>query len=70
MVKAKAEWREASIPGQCEAYVALVGGREIGTIARVSKRAAWTVYRGIGGDARLVGTSYAKEGAKWLLLGN
>ena len=67
-VKQKADWRAVSIPGSKEAYVAVVDGKEVGTIARYDRKSAWTVYRGIGQHAKLVGTSYAKEGAKFLLL--
>lgn len=68
MAKCRAEWREVSIPGHRESFVAVVQGREIGTIARVTKSSAWSVCAGIGAGSKLVGTCYSKEGAKFMLL--
>jgi len=66
--KPKAEWREIDIPGQRESFVAIFQGREIGTICKVARNAAWTICAGIGMDANQIGTCYSKEGAKFMLL--
>lgn len=68
MTKPKAEWRSIDIPGQREAFVAIVQGREIGTIARQSGKSAWTVQAGIGAASRLITTCFNKEEAKFRLL--
>tara|TARA_R110000868_G_scaffold254616_1_gene511193 strand:- start:11 stop:223 length:213 start_codon:yes stop_codon:yes gene_type:complete len=63
----KTNIKSIKISGQSEAYVVSVGAEEIGTIARCSKKGAWSVCKGIGASAKLIGTCYAKEGAKFLL---
>lgn len=63
----KTNLKAITISGQREAFVVCVGEREIGTIARASKKAAWSSFVGIGAAAKFVGTSYAKEGAKFLI---
>lgn len=68
MKKTKADWQAIKLPGNKEAYVAMVQGKEAGTIARYDRRSAWTVCAGIGERSRLIGTCYSKEGAKFMLL--
>ena len=64
----KPEWKEIKIPGMRDALVCVFNGKEIGTIARASTKAAWSVYAGIGMSAKHVGNFYSKEGAKYQLL--
>ncbi len=66
--RCKAEWREITIPGNRQAFVAVVQGKEIGTIARYNSKSAWTVHAGIGERSVRIGSCYHKEGARFMLL--
>jgi hypothetical protein len=45
------------------AFVVLKGNRELGTILQHAPKAAWSVYKGIGGDASFAGTFATKKEA-------
>lgn len=41
--KPKADWKEIDLRGHRAAYVAIVNGREVGTIAKVKMNSAWSI---------------------------
>lgn len=61
-------WSKIKIANQQQAFVAVMNGREIGTIAKLDRVSAWTVMAGIGEKSCLIGTNYDKATAKRMLV--
>ena len=50
------------------AFVALRGGKELGTVAKLDRASAWTVYEGTGMTAKFVTTCQSKQVAMKTLI--
>lgn len=49
-------------------YVIRVNGQDVGTLYRPARNSAWAANKGIGMEAKAIGTSYNKKEATDLVL--